>query len=189
MNAMNAYQRRFVDEVVKCKQNMIYIELDKETLDRIDAFVRKIVAKKLGEMHHQIDNLSEYKRFHTGIMGECAIEKFFNCQFIDWSIGDSRQYHKADLRKLGINVGIKTVEMYKFPIVFKREDYPELICIKRNENTIILCGLAQVEILNRYQDDNLILDQNLRNRGTKTGFYGFEHLIKINSLEELRSLV
>ena len=185
---MNAYQERFVNEVVKCRQNMIYIELSREMLEKIDEFVRQVIVKKSKEEHHRYDNTSEYKRFFTGVMGECAIEQAFGCKFIDWSIGDSSYYHRADLKSLGIQVGIKTVEMFKFPIVFKTERYPELICIKRNENTIILCGLAQVDVLNRYQDDNLILDWKLRNRGTKTGFYGFEHLIKVSSLEELKLL-
>lgn len=43
--------------------------------------------------------------------------------------------------------------------------------------------LEAVRLLTR--DDDLILDPNLRARGTKTGFYGFEQLVPIKSLSDL----
>lgn len=178
--------RNFIEEVVKCKPNMVYIELSDADLQRIDAFTSAVIARKVSESHHLIDHGQEYKRFHTGMMGECAIEKLFGVSFIDWSIGNSNTYNIADLNSLGINVGIKTVEMNKFPIIHKVAHRPELICIKRTEKTIILCGLATVDVLTKYQDDNLILSPALRRRGTKTGFYGFEHLLPIKTIDDVR---
>ncbi|MBP8781802.1 MAG: hypothetical protein KBH03_04070 [Paludibacteraceae bacterium] len=35
------------------------------------------------------------------------------------------------------------------------------------------------------QDTSLILDRNLRARGTKTGFYGFQYLKPIESLKDI----
>lgn len=181
--------KNYIEEVSKCKNNMIYINLDSKILEKIDVFARNVIKAKEQEPHHQIDSGQEYKRFHTGLMGECAIEKLFNCKFIDWSIGNSNAYNVADLRTIGVNVGIKTVELGKFPIVHKKAHRPELICIKRTESKIILCGLATIEVLDSYQDDDLILSSNLRRRGTKSGFYGFEHLIKVASLEELKRTI
>ena len=86
-------------------------------------------------------------------------------------------------------MGVKTVEMGKFPVIFKKEYQPELIVVKRNENTVILCGLATVDVLTRYQDDSLVLSAALRRRDTKTGFYGFEHLQKIETLDDVRRIV
>ena len=87
----------------------------------------------------------------------------------------------------GYRVGIKTVERDKFPIIFKDNSYPQIICIKSTKynNLIFVCGLATSNVLNNYQDDDLILDPNLRARGTKTGFYGFEQLVPIKSLNDL----
>lgn len=178
--------RDFVDTVVKCKNNMVYVKLSPETLSKIDDFVRKVIKAKEIEKHHQIDNSQEYKRFFTGMMGECAFEQLFGVSFVDWTVGDSSYYNAADLRALGLNVGIKTVEMYKFPIIHKKSYKPEIICIKRTDDTVIVCGLATPAVLNTYQDDELILSPNLRKRGTKTGFYGFEHLKPITSLEDLK---
>lgn len=176
----------FVDTVVKCKPNMVYVTLDDETLQKIDKFTQEVIKAKTTEEHHKIDHGEEYKRFFTGMMGECAVEQLLGTNFIDWSVGNSNYYNSADLRALNINVGIKTVEMYKFPIVHKKAYKPEIICIKRNHNTVIICGLATRDVLNTYQDDNLILSPNLRRRGTKTGFYGFEHLKPVKSIDDLK---
>ena len=178
--------RHFVNTVVKCKPNMIYVKLSPEILKKIDNFVREVIKAKEIEQHHVVDNSQEYKRFFTGMMGECAVEQLFGVQFVDWTIGDSSYYNSADLRALNINVGIKTVEMYKFPIIHKRSEKPEIICIKRTDDTVIICGLATCDVLNTYQDDSLVLSPKLRARGTKTGFYGFEHLKPITSLEDLK---
>lgn len=181
--------RNYIEEVIKCKPNMVYIDLTPQDLRNINDFVHAVIERKLREAHHMIDHGQEFKRFFTGMMGERAIEILFGKYFIDWSIGCSNDYNSADLRLLGYNVGIKTVELHKFPIIHKSAQRPELINIRRTENTIILCGLATTEVLNKYQDDDLIISPALRRRGTKTGFYGFEHLRKVESLADIDKII
>ena len=161
------------------------VVLDPQIVSQVKELANKIAMAKSQEKHHLIDSNKEAKRFTTGLLGEAALEKVLGISIIDWSIGDSNKYHTPDIP--GYNVGIKTVERNKFPIIFKKNHYPQIICIKsdRRDDLIFVCGLATKDILNRYQDDNLILDPNLRSRNTKTGFYGFEHLIPIRSLDEL----
>lgn len=175
-----------INDVMKCKNNMKYIHFTSKELEKIDSFTNQIIQVKQQEKHHKIDNNNEYKRFSTGIMGEYAVEKLLGYPFVDWSVGDSVDYNVADLNALGLNIGIKTVEIGKYPIIHKKAERPEIICIKRKNDLIIICGLATVEVLNTYQDTNLILSSALRRKGTKTGFYGFEHLIGFSTLEELK---
>lgn len=177
----------FVEEVVKCKPNMVYIKLSPEILSRIDKFAKEVIKAKQTEDHHVIDNGQEYKRFFTGMMGECAVEQLLGVEFIDWTIGNSNTYNAADLRRLGLNVGIKTVEMHKFPIIHKKSYKPEIICIKRTDDTVIICGLATTKVLNTYQNDDLILSPKLKARGTKTGFYGFDKLSPIKSIQDIKN--
>ena len=154
-------------------------------VSRIQNFVTELVEAKSKEDHHKIDSNKEVKRFTTGFLGEAALEKLFGIPIIDWTIGYSGLYHIPDIP--GYRVGIKTVERDKFPIIFKDNSYPQIICIKSTKynNLIFVCGLATSNVLNNYQDDDLILDPNLRARGTKTGFYGFEQLVPIKSLNDL----
>lgn len=118
-------------------------------------------------------------------MGEAALEKILGIPIIDWTIGDSDKYHIPDIP--GYKIGIKTVEYGKFPIVFKHNYYPQIICIvdTKKVGNVYVCGMASVEVLNTYQDDSLIIDDKLRSRGTKTGFYGFDFITPIESLDDL----
>ncbi len=175
----------YEDYVTKYSDSFQRITIDSDYVSKINSFVADLIKAKAEEEHHQRDPRSEIKRFTTGFLGEAALEKLFNINIIDWSIGYSGLYHIPDIP--GYRVGIKTVERNKFPIIFKKNDYPQIICIRsiQYSNLIFVCGLATADVLNKYQDDSLILDSNLRARGTKTGFYGFEHLIPISTINDL----
>ena len=178
-------ERLYDEYVTKHAYTFTRVNIDSEYVNRIQSFVTELVKAKTKEEHHKRDSYQEAKRFTTGFLGEAAIEKLFGIHIIDWSIGYSGLYHVPDIP--GYRVGIKTVERNKFPIIFKNNYYPQIICIRSNKynNLIFVCGLATSAVLNKYQDDDLILDKNLRARGTKSGFYGFEHLIAIKSLDDL----
>jgi hypothetical protein len=159
-------------------------------LERINRFVLSVIDEKKKESHHKIDNRSEYKRFFTGTLGELALEKYLGIDgIVDWSVGNSKKYHKPDLSNIGIRAGIKTVEYGLFPIIFKKSHTPEIINISWKSKYVYMCGLATVDILNNHQSIDLIKDERLRKRGTKTGFYGFEYLHQFKHLEELKELL
>lgn len=161
------------------------VRIDRDYLERIYTFAAQKAKAKEDEAHHKIDNDHELKRNVTGLMGEAALEKLLGIPIIDWTIGDSNDYHTPDVP--GYKVGIKTVEKGKFPIIFKNNWYPQIICIRsdRFEDLVFVCGLASPDILNTCQSDDLILDSKLRSRGTKTGFWGFNNLTKVTSLDDL----
>jgi hypothetical protein len=167
--------------------NFKQVFIEEEQLNRIQDFVVKLIDKKNTEQHHQIDNNQEKKRWTTGFCGEAALEKYLGVKYIDYSIGDSSEYHIADLSKIGLRIGVKTVEYGKFPIIFKNSFKSEVIILKRTDIEYLVCGIATKEILNRYQSDSLILSPALRARGTKTGFYGFQHLAMFHSVQELKN--
>jgi hypothetical protein len=123
------------------------------------------------------------KRFSNGMLGEMAVEKFLGIQFIDWTIGDLEKYQVPDMLNLGFDVGIKTVEHGKFPIILKENTYAQIINIYRSsDKTCFVCGLATKEILNQYQCEDLIIAPSLKVKGVKTCFYGFEHLMNPNDM-------
>ena len=157
-------------------------------VEQMQIFAKQIAQAKMEEEHHRIDGASEYRRQLTGLIGEAAIEEFFGISFIDFSIGNSKKYNVADMKRVGLNVGIKTVEPWKFPVVHKDPYRPELICVKRKDNEVLLFGYASIDVLRLYQTDKYILDENLRRRGTKSAFYGFAQLVEINSFAELQQV-
>lgn len=157
------------------------IRYDSNLENKLSAYVKRMADAKAKEEHHKKDGYNEEKRIFTGLLGELALEHLFGIKIIDWSIGKSKDYHTPDIP--GYKVGIKTVEYGKFPIIFKKNYYPQIICVvKKDEKAVYVCGLAEVEVLNKYQDEELILSPNLRARGTKTGFYGFDKLKPTHSI-------
>lgn len=156
----------------------ILVTLSDDILNKIDVFTDNLIKVKLTEKSHQFDNLNEKKRWTTGLMGEAALEELLGLQFIDWSIGRSLNYNYPDI--IGLNLGVKSVEYPNFPVIFKDNTYPQIICIKMSNRDVLVCGVATVDVLNMCQADSFIKDRNIRNKGTKTCFAGIEHLISIS---------
>lgn len=152
---------------------------------KIRKFVNELIKFKKEESHHKIDYGNESTRFFTGILGEVAVENYLGTDLVDWTIGDSSIYNIADLSKIGLNIGVKTVEYGKFPIIHREPQRAEIINIKMSDNLVFICGFAPIEVLKTYQDDSLVLLDMLKSRGTKTGFYGFNSLIPFYSMKEL----
>lgn len=132
-----------------------------------------------------------YKRFLTGTLGEIALEKHLGVDGIfNRHIGDSKYHNKADLLRIGINnVGVKTVERGKHPIIPKFPREHQIIMEKLSDTQIRLCGFASISVLEEYQLDALVLDKKLLDRGTKTAFWGFDYLLMFRNLAELRELI
>ena len=155
------------------------IDFTDDEIARITEWAEKKSEYKLAskEEHHIADGSKEVKRNITGQMGEWAVEKYLDISFVDWTIGDSVNYAHPDI---GIkNVGVKTVEYGKFPVIFVNSYYPEIICVKKG-NSVYILGLAETAVLNKYLDSKYILDAALAGRGSKTCFTGFDKLKPIS---------
>jgi hypothetical protein len=180
--------RNFTDFFLPTEHQYPTLRMTSETELKVKNFAKKIAKAKANEPIHQVDNGSEYKRWMTGFSGELAVEALLKHSFVNWNIGDSADFNVSDLTPLGLNIGIKTVEFGKFPVIHKKSTRPEIIVIKQDLKYYI-CGLALVKTLNQYQDDELILSPKLRARNKKSGFYGFDKLIPFRTIEELRSII
>lgn len=171
--------------VIPYSKNFIKIYIDDKKIKEIETFVEKLILEKRNELHHKIDCFNERKRFVTGFMGEAAMEILLKVEIIDYSIGNSIIYHSSDLKQCGYDVGIKTVEYGKFPVIFKKPERSEIFLIKKGKNDLYVCGLATVELLKIFQDDELILSPLLKKRGTKTCYYNFKDLLRVKSINDL----
>ncbi len=174
------------DLVGRYSDNFVRVRVPEDKVEKINALVDSIVEQKQKENIHQIDGNKERKRFFNGLLGEAAIEKLLGIDIIDWSVGDSKNYNYPDVKIFG--VGIKTVEKGKFPVIPKRNDYSQIICIVSDtiKNLVFVCGLATVDVLNDKQSDTLLWDKQLASRGVKTGFYGFDKLKKVLCIDDLK---
>ncbi len=166
------------------------VELDDHEVRRIDEFCERVIEHKEKESHYKRDYKSMYKRFYTGTAGELALEKLINTQgIVNWTVGISKNYNIPDLADVGLNVGVKTVNFGVFPLVRKRSIHPEIICILWKKKWVYVCGIASADTLNTYQDDELIIDERLRSRGVKSGFYGFNRLKQFDNINQLKEII
>lgn len=175
--------------VLTVAKNFIKVTLTDADLDKITKFVDGLVVEKRRETRHLRDGISEKLRFIDGLKGERALEYLLGIEIIDWSMGESALYNVPDIP--GYQVGIKTVGYGKFPVIPTENTYSQIICICHPSNPylVYVCGLAEPVILNKFQNDDLLLDPNLKAKGTKTGFYGFRYLIKVDKLDDLKPYI
>ena len=144
--------------------DFVLVELHDHEVQRIDEFCERVIQHKEKESHYSIDHRSIYKRFYTGTAGELALEKLLDIEgIVNWTVGLSKDYNTPDLADVGLDVGVKTVNFGVFPLVRKESTHPQIICILWKKKWVYVCGIASVDTLNRYQDDELILDDKIEN--------------------------
>ncbi|MEE0929930.1 MAG: hypothetical protein UIM53_02935 [Acutalibacteraceae bacterium] len=162
--------------------------LDKNDVNKVRDFAKKLAEAKAAE--HKFDNKNEVKRNMTGLLGELACEKLLGLEITEWTIGKSQYYDHADIKKLG--VGVKSVTAGEDHLIPVRNYYAQIMCYvypETEEGTVRvdILGLATVEMLNKYQDINLVKSPYCRAKGTKTGFSkeGRDNLINFDSYDDL----
>lgn len=168
----------------KNRSTYSFVRVTKEELQEVRKFTDDVVVRKDQEVGYRIDRYQKKKRFGTGFSGETAVGKLIGRTFTDLSVGESRQFNVPDLSELGLNVGVKTVEMGKFPLVLKYPRNPEIIVVKDGDYHYI-CGIASVATLKACQDDRLVLSASCLQEGRKTAFYGLDQLVPFSNFEEL----
>jgi hypothetical protein len=165
------------------------VTLTENNTKLLDEFVKNVMVKKKNESHHIVDSFNEAKRWRTGAGGELALAQYIDKNFVDLTIGKSNDYHIPDLSSIGLNVGIKTVELGKYPIIFKHSEKPEIIIIRIDDEKFCILGIVSKEDLNEYQSDDEILSPSLKARGTKTAFTGLYKIKPFSNYEELMKLI
>lgn len=167
----------FVTPIIK---NFNVVEVKEDPM--LNELAEQIVNAK--QYEYVTDKRSLLKRVVNGLYGERALEDYLGCKIIDWSVGDSSNFNHGDLSDL--NVGIKTVEYGKFPIIHLNPVRPEIILIKYRLR-FLMCGLYTQEVMSLYQSRDFIIDPQVRK--TKTAFYGIPFYRGFTSMDELCRVV
>lgn len=175
-------------DVIPYFKQFMKIKLNRIDIEVLEDFATELIKEKKEEQY-KVDNDKLYKRYLNGLKGEKALEKYLNIPIIDFRIGRNTDFHAPDIRFL--NLGIKTVEYGKYPIIFKENNYSQIINILDTDlENVYICGIANYDMLNTFQNDNYILDKNLRIRNTKTCYTNFKDLVPIvllkNHIEKMK---
>lgn len=148
----------------------------------VSEFVDRIVERKLLEGgQYSEDAGSMPKRFMTGFCGECAVEEYLGKRFVDFSIGHSKTYNIPDLQSIGLEIGIKTVNLGDFPLLKipspSSPQTPQIIVLKEG-STYHIAGIATFEIVNERKNFHLsyVRSTSVAEREGKSAFYRFDLL-------------
>lgn len=186
-------QQDFIESKIK-QGNLLRYQFTREEIMDLIPKIELIAEKKVSESNYKTDKKNIAGRFMTGVMGELAIEKALGVKFVDLgykSVTHSKFFNHPDLKNIGLNIGVKTVRNGKSHLVPHINRYPQIICLRDSNSSIIVCGVADVKTLNEKQSEDLVLSRDLKNlndkkRGDgrkdsiKTGYYGLEDLIDFN---------
>jgi hypothetical protein len=179
--------RSYEEDAIKTLLKAPYVDLDAKDAARLYKFAEEFQKQKAGEHVHNIDNEYELKRYITGFAAEIALEKFLGIKILDTTFGKSENYHHADLKQAGINIGIKCSLFGNYPVVFNSPNNAEIITVLK-DTRVYICGVATIKAMKEFSDENLILNAKFKARGVKSGFYGFDQLIPFKNLDELKNI-
>ena len=134
-----------------------------------------------------LDTFKDNERRENGLLGERAVEKFLQVQFVDLKISNSKNHAKPDLKPLGIDCGVKSAQMHNCPLIQLLEKQPQIIVhIDKDTGTAYICGLASPNLLNKlYLKEALVKDADALRNG-KRGFCGHSKLIQFQNINDLQ---
>lgn len=127
------------------------------------------------------DSAGLEKRMFIGRLGEYACCQYLGLKFnFYFKTGNSFEFAETDLKEYKINVGIKNVKRGQFPLINIKGDaakQTQIICITRKNGEgfdVCIAGLATPEVLSQYNDVKYVKSENVKRKGSKSGFYGFQ---------------
>lgn len=167
------------------QSNFCRVDLAEKEIFRVQDAAVRISNAKLKEQGYIRDNAGMIKRWTTGLGGEIALGKFLGVEIMDDTVGHSSEYNIGDLKKICLNIGVKSVEYKKFPLVHDHPKRCEIVLIKHPEKyKYMICGLYTPQIMMTYSCRDLVVDENVRL--SKTAFYGIPFYKTFKTIDDLK---
>ena len=172
------------------KYNKVY--LSKEEMKPLEELALKIEEAKKSEPNYSNDGDGIYFRHIYGLYAERAVEKMFNINFIDYTVGDSSKYDHGDLTKAGCPyVGVKGLLIKKNEKKFHKVSRVATKCeilvfVEKTEDDKIVCyipGLYTPDTLRKYTTRDGVED-NITH--TKGNFHGISDCKKITNYSHIK---
>ena len=181
------------------KDTFVKVHVPRSLYDEIlHDFLPRWAKAKMKESRFKMDHGRLMERGLTGFLGEAAIEVLLDTPVLDRDrdgrllVRDSRDFYTSDLCTTGLDVGVKTVEWGKFPVIKRNVRRPQMINFRIDALTFLVGGFASMKVLREHQTSVYVINEALRNKRMnngqieKTCFWGFHQLQQVRSLKELR---
>ena len=160
------------------KKNLhITIDITKEDMDKVISFSKEMEEKKPDEPNYKTDNKNIFQRNLSGKLGEIAIEKYLGIQFVDFSIGESKDYNIPDIYtyELGVKTARLSTGIIYAPVQPKND---EIVCIyDEDKSKVYIMGILNKELVDKYGERSLLPPSV---SAYKTGYARYDELIPIS---------
>jgi hypothetical protein len=168
------------------------VHLSKEEMKPLEELALKIEQAKKSESGYINDGEGIYFRHIYGLYAERAVEKMFNINFIDYTVGNSSNYDHGDLTNAGCpHVGVKALLVNKNEEKFHKVSRAAIKCeilvfIEKAEDGGVVCyipGIYTPDVLRNYNTRDGV-DENIT--ATKGNFYGISEYKKITNYNHIK---
>jgi len=153
-------------------------------------------GKKVAEMkavEGGKDDKNRPRRYALGMMGLLVFAKFFEVPVPEkaWYIGHSRDFDNPDFQQdlgLSFSGGIKSVESYfAFPLLRDCDKVNCQVIVLKKDYGFYLIGVATPDLLKQHSGFDGVEKAEIKNKG-KQAFVGIHDLVKVDTLEELKTV-
>jgi|GEM_PF-4054059 len=162
-----------------------YIDFDDYVFNRIE-------YKKSKDTRYNTDNRNMIKRICVDAYSEVMMYIFTNGKFIpNFFVGQSKKFNVPDFDHIGLNLGLKTCDVNNPHLIQKpdRVKYDELLThidFKTDSIEYTILGIATVDVMVKYGDENLVLSPSAK--PYKNGFNRYDLLERVYCFSDLTSV-
>lgn len=179
----------FILKVLNNREFFQYITLSYRDLNNIQKVVLQCLnLNNINDLRDKHEGVAFIEKFSLRVFGVIAIQNLLKLELIDLYKINPKTY-QPNITLLNQEINVIMSEYGEFPIIDKLNDKPAIITIKKGTKEVWICGYADIDTLNSYQDDTLIKGSMTKNIDSKTVFIGFEYLKPFKSLEDLKKLI
>lgn len=168
------------------------VHLSKEEMKPLEELSLRIEKVKQSESGYAKDGEGIYFRHIYGLYAERAVEKMFNINFIDYTVGHSSKYDHGDLKNAGCpHVGVKAVlikkDEKKYHIVMRAAIKCEiLVYVEKTEDGGVRCyvpGLYTPDILRKYTTRDGVPENIEDSKGYFHGIHDSKKIVNYNYIK------
>ena len=170
--------------------NKIY--LSKEEIKPLEELALKIEEAKKAEPKYINDGENIYYRHIYGLYAEKAVEKMFNINFIDYTVGNSSKYDHGDLKNAGCPyVGVKGLLIRKDKKTYHKVSRAAVKCeilvfIEKTDDGGLICyvpGLYTPDTLRKYTTRDGVEEEVTITKGNFHGVHDYKKIHNYNYIK------
>ena len=179
----------FINKVLSNRENFLNESLThRDTIKVQECVMKALKLDNLNQLRDKFEGLDFIERFSVKIFGVIALEKIIKMNLIDWDNIDPKNYVPR-VNLFGKDIDIIMSNYGEFPVIEKQSKFPAILTVKNTHKSVWICGFADVDTLNKNQEDKFLKGEMTKGLESKTAFIGYNELKSFYTFDDLKALV